>query len=226
MSDAAADFELEDVILAFQNSKARDTHTCIVGQVVKYNSAAQTADIQPMVRVACKNELGQSVTETHPIMPNVPIRWPNFGGFMIIGPLSVGDFVDVHFMESDPSLWRTTGQLSDPLDLRTHSLSFAFATPGARPDTSPLTDPGAALVIGNQGTPVQMVIDGTHITLGSGSGSDFIALAGLVNTALASIRTTLNTHTHVAPPGGGTTATGLPQQAPLGDVSTTIAKAK
>lgn len=64
--------------------------------------------------------------------------------------------------------------------------------------------------------------DGT-VHLGGVAGN-FLALAGLVDARLASIQSSFNSHTHVAPAGGGTTAAPVPLIGSLDTVASTRVK--
>lgn len=187
--DPAATPSPLEVLRAVIAHELREVHKTLVGVVVKYNPTTQRADVQPVIRTPTPSENGDEFQE-HPVIPNVPVRFPGGKGFTIIWPLEPGDFVDLHFQDEDHSAWRVTGQTSDPLVLDRHGM-FAYCTPGARPDTDPNEDGAASetrLILGREGANLQIRIDATHIELGKNP-SDFAALASLVNARIAALET-------------------------------------
>jgi hypothetical protein len=202
--DPAATHSDLEVIRAVIASELREVHKTVVAKVVKYDAAKQRADVQPVMRAPVTDETGEDVFQEHPVIPNVPVRFPGGKGFIILWPLEPGDFVDLHFQDEDHSTWRVTGQTSDPLVLDRHGM-FAYCTPGARPDVSPNADGADSdtrLIIGREGGTLQIRIDSTHIELGKAP-ADWVALANLVNARFATleghvnaIRQAYNGHTH------------------------------
>ena len=225
MTSPSATLDIDDVIQIITDAQRRDLHTCMPGQVVTYYPATQTADIQPLVRAPRADGSGY---EDHPILPHVPVRWFSCGPFVIVGFLHAGDVVDVHFTSADASGWRSSGQVSDPLDTRMHAMSSAFCTPGARAaaDTlhAPTTD---ELVIGVDNDDQQVVIDASFVRMGRGA-TDFVALATLVNAQLTAIKTATDAAIAAAGPGAANFTAFKTSLTPAwpADVSATVAKAK
>ncbi len=116
-----------DVIRSAIESRLLDLHTSIPGVVVSYNPLLQTADVQPVVKRAIATYDGDTEHETLPVIHNVPIEWPGGGGFAMQFPVQPGDNVWLIFSEAATAQWRSTGQVSEPGDLRRHDLSYACA---------------------------------------------------------------------------------------------------
>ncbi len=177
-----------EIITAGTDSLRGSLYHCWPGQVVAFNAGAETADIQPMV-----NDLrfdivtGATVSEPWPVISGVPIAWPKFGGFQVIGPLAQGDGVVLTAFDLDPTAYFQTNQRSDPAHPARHSGAYWRATPcnltnaGVSPDS-----PVAQFVIGQAGQPIQIRFDGSTIWLGNNP-TDFIALASLVNNLFTEI---------------------------------------
>lgn len=224
-SDPAASVSLLEFTRAIVEAEASDLHTTIPGVVIKYDVATQTADVQPIVRA---HALDADVpTEEHPILPNVPVRFPGGGGFIVHFPLAPGDHVDLHFMQADPSAWRSTGQMSDPVDTRRHDMSFAYATPGCRPDTAPITDASAsALTIGRDGHAQMITVDSSFVTLGAGA-TEAAALASKVVACLDVIMTLLQTTPSTGIPAAAVAMlTNVAWTAPRAAIAATLVKVK
>lgn len=197
--DGAASVELDEAIRAAIEKDRHALHTTMPGLVVNYNATTQRADIQPVIRAINGGDT-DAAPEDHPLIPNVPVRFPRGGGFMVTFPLVPGDHVDLHFQEADASAWRTSGQTSDPLQTVRHSMSFAYATPGAcTEDDTPVDTSTTDLIIGKDNSVYQVRIHPSggspYIALGKGA-TDFVALASLVNARLDAIQTKFNAHTH------------------------------
>ena len=109
------------------------------------------------------------------------VRFPRFGTFRIVGPITSGQSVTVQFFELDPSRFYATGEHSRPDILRHHGL-FATCTPDLHSDSQAfaVTDEGL-LRIGTEDAVTEITIDGDGIVrVGSHTATDFVALASLV----------------------------------------------
>lgn len=181
-----------EVITGAIESRLLDLHTCLPGKVVTFDPIGQSVDVQPMVKRAINSYDGELVHEELPIVHNVPIAFPGGGGYVMRFPVTAGDHVWLMFSEAAMSQWRTTGQISEPVDLRRHDLSYACAmylpfgtvAEAAVAAADPLLPPTA----GRMDCP-------SPFTFGSQLTGDFVALAAKVDAALALIKT----HVHPVP---------------------------
>jgi hypothetical protein len=182
---------LPDVIERMLDAHDEELHTAFVGRIESYDAAAQTADVQPLIRRRISTTDGGFRSEEMPTVRAVPVAWPRAGDWFLHMPLSAGDTVLVVVAERDFARWRVTGEASDPIDTRSHHLSHAIAVPGVYPRTKPLLDtPGNKLVLGAQFSgsddppfaPLTVRIGATDIKLGTELGAEsFVALATLVD---------------------------------------------
>lgn len=177
------------------DSRVQDVWTTFPARVVTYDPATQTADLEPQIRRTLPTEDGDTDTEDLPVIPNVPIQFPRGGGdtYAITWKLQADDFVWVHVCTVAIGNWRRTGEVSDPGDVRTHSLGSCFAVPGAAPNSKTLdqaNDSDHALVI-----------EAPLIKLGKDA-TDFAALAALVNGNFTKIKNLFNSWTPVPNDGG------------------------
>lgn len=118
-----------EVIAAAIESRLLDLHTSIPGKVVGFDAASQSVDVQPVVKRAIATYDGELTHEELPIIHNVPVAFPSGGGYVLRLPIRAGDHVWLIFSEAATAQWRTTGQVSEPGDLRRHDLSYACAVP-------------------------------------------------------------------------------------------------
>lgn len=194
---------LAQVIRAAQNALKAGLHTSLPGVVKSYDAQKKTADIQPVIKVPVYDpETGEpGEAETLPVIPNVPVSMPRGGGFHLSFPLEAGDHVTLVFSESATGQWRTSGEVSEPGDVRRHSLGYPTAFPGAHPDADVLTDDAnplfsGKLVIGKDGDPTSSVrIGGGSVECGGAlplplaMGPAAVTLAGALATGFTAIAT-------------------------------------
>ena len=160
-------------------------------------------DVQPMVNdVRLDVQTGGKVSEPWPVLQKVPVAWPNFGGFVLSGPLAPMDQVMLEAWDRDPSAYQAQGRsqlpvdppdvrklggnywVARPLDIITPLKSFAAAAAGA--------------VIGYDGGPGIISFSSSGLKLGGPTAADFVALASKVDACMAAIKT----HTHPVPAAG------------------------
>jgi hypothetical protein len=111
-------------------------------------------------------------------------------------PLEAGDHVWIMFAEADFAAWRVSGSKGEPALLRRHGI-FPFAIPGAFSEVdaakAPLaSEPGA--VFGKLPSGPRLLVSSDGLKLGGcvAPTEDYVALAGLVNTALTGIKNAIS----------------------------------
>lgn len=172
-----ANVRLEEVIQAANQAQRAGLHTCLPGKVILFDPITTTVTVQPTVKNPVFDvESGERDTpEDPPVIPNVPVVYPRGGGYQVSFPLEPGDHVVLVFSELSTAQWRVSGDLSEPGDVRRHSLGYPFAIPGAfplldvllaqNPVASPLT--AGKLAIGQDGNPATTIrVDATSVELG------------------------------------------------------------
>lgn len=185
--------DLADVITDGVEGRMIDVMTSTIGIVQKYDPATDTVDVNlPIMHPV--NEDGDVAYQQLPVLPSLPIAWPQGGGFVLTFPLKKGDAVLVIFTHDDPGLWRETGAPQTiPTQLQRHSLAHGFVIPGVRPATTPLA-PGqainrvAGIVLGKDGGDQVIEITDAGIGLGHLAVAP-VALAPGVVTALNALST-------------------------------------
>lgn len=211
--------ELADVLIAATRGALSRVRTGIPAKVTAYDPLTNTVDVEIVVDNPVFDLDDGRTFETFPPIPSVPVIWPRAGGYVVTLPLGPGDFVWLAFSELPLAEWRSTGQKSQPVDARRHSIGYPYATPGAFPDTSPLSPSpldvvarSSMMVMGEDGGPAQIVIDKAAVpTIKIGREAvDFVALsiptqagiaaamaqANAASAAALAMISTFNTHTH------------------------------
>lgn len=180
---AGEDLEWAELLQRVLDARAAEILTAIPGVIVSYDSTKQAADILPVVRRALTDENDKIVHEDLPIVPNVPILFPSGGGYSVTWPLVKGDPVDLIVQTYAFAQWRQANEVSDPGDLRLHSLGNCMAIPGGRPN--------ATLIPNTQAGANAYIIEGPEIRLGADA-TDFVALASKVLAELTEIKAAIS----------------------------------
>lgn len=192
--------QLSDVIRHGIEEDRMDLHTACPATVVRVDLAKGQIDAKPLVRDIVQPTPDVRLAVSVPIITNVPIVWPGANGMRITFPMQVGDFVLLIFAERSIDTWLSSGNEVDPGDPRRHAMSDAIAIPGIRPFNKAWHGADAA-----------------KITIGSEDGASHTAAwADEVATALANLKSAVESHTHKYNPGPGSL---VPTLSPLASSS-------
>lgn len=205
-----SDFKPNDLLeSAIQEGVAtalKELHTCLPGQIISFDDATQTADIQPTIKM----KVGENL-QNLPVLSGVPVRFPKSADFSLSFPLAADDEVLLIFSERSLDTWLTHGGIQNPFDVRRHDLSDAFAVPMAYSQKNLIPSfPSANLEMkANTGSAKVELTPATEIILNSGS--DFAVQFSALQTAFDELKDAYNGHDHVET--GGTTNPPLQQSA-------------
>ena len=194
---------LAEIIRANNAALRAGLHTSMPGVIQSYDPVTKTADVLPAIKTPLyEPETGaEGEAEELPVIPNVPVSFPRGGGWHLSFPLSAGDHVTLVFSEAATGQWRASGEVSEPGDVRRHSLGYPTAFLGAAPDDAILLDDVAGnpitegkLVLGKDGDPTQSIrIGPTGIEVGGAlpmplaMGPDTVAVLNAIVTAVAGL---------------------------------------
>lgn len=194
----AEDVSLADLLRQASAAALDGVYTSMPGVVQKYDAAKQTIDVLPAVRRwYVDSETGERVAEDLPVIPTVPVVFPAGGGYALTFPLAAGDPVTLVFSMVSAAEFLETGQITLPLDTRTHCANYPVALPGALPRPAALTDATDTMLhLGYRGADAQIEITHSEVHLGRGA-TETLALASKMVTELGKIATALGT---CAPP--------------------------
>lgn len=187
-----------EVLRSAMEAATKTVMTSLPGKVVSYDPSTKLAVVEPMVHVG--NPL--------PPIPAVPVKWPRFGGFRLVGPLNAGDEVTLIFSKWDPSRYRKSGEKS-AANLSRDAGIYPIAIPGSEADTSYDGGEDAFLHIGNDAGDCEIVVEPNKIRLGAAGASHPVAWGDTVDNNINAIKNWLTTHTHtVATTGSASAQTG------------------
>ena len=162
MAGAGKSVTLAEVFRANNAALKAGIHTSLPGVIKSYDPETKLADVLPVIKAPKFDpETGETMeSEELPVIPNVPVQFPRGGGWHMSFPLEEGDHVTLVFSESATGAWRTSGEVSEPGDVRRHALGYPSAFLGAHPDDDVLADDAATstltagkMVIGRDGNP-------------------------------------------------------------------------
>ena len=114
-------------------SHIKDLHTQMPGIIRSFDPITQLASVQPAIKRIFKTVEESSeflVPADLPLLINVLVIFPRGGGFSMTFPVSPGDECLLEFCERSIDRWHETGEISEPLARRFHSLSDATAIVG------------------------------------------------------------------------------------------------
>ena len=182
----------ELLVEAIEAARA-EHHQGLPAKVVKFDGDKQSCDVQPLLLRVILDEDQKEVKERYPQITNVPINYPNGGGWSLIFPLKPDDTVYLAFSERSLDRWLESdpGQEIDPEHARKHDLSDAVCVPGIRVRKNAikaLASIGDNCRIGrDDGTDPAIVlkVDGT-IEIGEDA-TEALVLGDNLNTALSAL---------------------------------------
>lgn len=182
-------WDLPAVIKAAIDKRLLTVHTHVVARVLKYDPVRQRVDAQAEIRKSKYGEDGSRAAVQLPVFVDVPVAWPQFGGFRMVGPLNPGDRVLLEFSEQSLDRWKPNGGDVDPADDRRFHASDAVAIPGVTDAAHALKDaPTAHMSIGADDGSAAVSIDkvNSEVRVGDDSASkhaafneEFSAFVGL-----------------------------------------------
>jgi hypothetical protein len=175
---------LAEIIRLAIDGRLLDVNVGCVGRVESFTPGPPgppVADVVPVIRRALLDTEGNVVHEELPVIPNVPVIYLRGSGdlYYVTVPLVKGDHVQLVFNTQSFAQWRETGAISDPGDLRLHSLGNPVAIPGIGPKATTVTV-----------DPLAMVIEGPLVKVGPAA-VDWVANAELVWAELGKISTAI-----------------------------------
>jgi hypothetical protein len=169
-------------------------------RVTSYDAAKRRVSVKPLIKESYVDGFtGERLTESVPVITDVPVAFPRGGSYRIEFPIAAGDTGWLWFADRSLDRWLASGGEVDPGDDRDHHLTDAVFYPGVQafgavPSTAA---PDDCMSVGLDGGAV-IEIDGDEVRVG-GSGAVSLAKINELNNLLAAFLT----HTH-AVVGGST----------------------
>lgn len=114
--------------------------TAMPGIVQSFNAAAMTAQVQLAIKGVYADPKTSALSFVNlPLLVDVPVCFPGWGGVTLTFPIVKGDECLVVFASRCIDAWWQNGGVQKPLEYRMHDLSDGFMTPGGRSQPRVLT---------------------------------------------------------------------------------------
>lgn len=207
--DRSSVVTMPQVLDRLRSSLLGDFRVSIPAIVTEYDPTTQQISAKPTIRQRVQDESGEFVSESLPVVNNVPVVSLGGGGFRLVFPMQVGDPVCLLFTDVSLDKWLSVGGSDvDPLDDRAHDLTDAIAIPGVRSGPGALKDaPTDRLSLGvDNGSAAKIEITATEVQAG---GTSPLATKADID-SLASF---IATHKHLGVTTGAGTS-GVPDATP------------
>ena len=163
---------LQDLLARFRSSIVADLHTSLPGEIIRYDSNTQKADVRPLVKERYTDESGATQARDLPVIPAVPVKFPGGGGYRMTFPMDPGDTGLIVFCEASLDKWLVSGGAVDPADDRHHDLTDAVFIPGLRDFGHPLGSAPTDRATFGKDDGLQIHISPSLVTVGSNSPAD------------------------------------------------------
>lgn len=123
--------EAEAVQAAIDGRQA-EIWTVLPGIIESFDAVAQTAVVQPALRIPFVGPSGEIALLTMPLLLDCPVEFPGGGGMTLTFPVQEGDECTVKFASRCIDGWWQSGGIQAPAEWRMHDLSDGFAQVGVR----------------------------------------------------------------------------------------------
>lgn len=120
--------------------------TALPGIITEYDSTRLVCAVQPAILGTVVRQDGQPELVNLPLLVDVPVVFPQGGGFTLTFPLAAGDEVLVVFASRCVDAWWQQGGVQPEAEYRMHNLSDGFAIVGPRSQGRPLDGVSASNV--------------------------------------------------------------------------------
>ncbi len=193
--------------------------TAMPGIVQSVDLEAMTCEVQPAIQGTIEDENGVLQSVNLPILVDIPICFPNAGGFIITFPMAKGDEVLVVMASRCIDAWWQSGGIQRPMEARMHDLSDSFAIPGPR------SQPNVATSISSTDLEIRNKAGSVYISITSGGKIGFQNATTSLKGVLTDLETAVNTFMTAlaALSGGAAPATQAMLQVPAAAAVTALA---
>jgi len=207
--------DLVEGVLAALEGRQAEMWTAMPGIIREYFPATMTCTVQLAIKMNVREPTGAiRFVEVTPLI-NVPVIFPNGGGFSLTFPIKPNDECLVIFAMRCIDFWWQSGGVQLQGDHRMHDINDGFALVGARSQPrklSPAPNAGAVQLRSDDGTALVAIEANKNITLTTPGTLTINATAVQINAPVTATGNvigdgiSLKTHTHPGvQPGGAST---------------------
>lgn len=178
----------------------------VPAKVVSFNASEQTIVAQPLIREKIINRFNGDVNWlTIPVIPDVPVCFPQAGNFVLTMPIAAGDEVLLVFNDSCIDSWWANGGLQNWNDKRRHDLSDAVAVIGLNslPNKISSIASNATELRSKSGT-TKVRVESSQVSMTAGGNNVTVGTTGVSITGILTINgRPYLTHQHTGVQSGG-----------------------
>jgi len=183
---------LQELFIAALDGRQRELWTALPCIIQSFNTTALTCTALPQIPVPVEDpQTGANNWVNLPLLIDVPVYFPNGGGYTLTFPIAKGDEALVIFASRCIDSWWYYGRNVNPTELRMHDLSDGFAFVGIRSQTRLLTNVSAT------STQLRSETGNTLIDLKETSGTGTVTVTS-ANVVLNTTNTTINSSGTIA----------------------------
>lgn len=160
-----------------------------------------TVDVVPMLTDSYEDDTEKTVSYSLPIIPAIPIMFPEGNDFVDTWPIKKGDQGWILFADRSLDQWQQKGNKGDPVDPLTefrHALpAKGLFLPGGRSVKEAFSewDPDRRVIGAKGGPRIAFTAEKIHLGVDhKADASDAVALASLVKTEIGKVHDKLNAH--------------------------------
>ena len=141
----------------FGDNLAASICVAMPGRVTAYEREKHRASVQPLLR----RVYADGRADDMPVIPGVPVIFPQAGGAVLDFPVAKGDTVLLVFADRALDTWLASGDMATPPSLASHTLSDAIAIPGLRAfNGKPIPNAGNDVILSYAGAVFRLKEDG------------------------------------------------------------------
>lgn len=155
-------------VLDSQGADTRDQiRVAMPGIIQSFDPDTVTCVVQPAIRAIRRDNDGNTETKDYPLITDVPVVFPRGGGCTLTFPISTGDECLLIFADRCIDFWWQSGGIQEPVDVRQHDLSDAFAIVGPQSQAQKISNisTSAAQLRSDDGSAFVEVATGHDITV-------------------------------------------------------------
>lgn len=146
-----------------QNITMFKTHVALPAIVQSFNASKQTVDVQPAIREKMIDPDNKIYYQQYPLLINVPIVFPQAGGYSITFPINRGDECIVIFSDLAIDNWWESGGVQNPVEQRRHDLSDGIAIFGLKNQSRISSVPSSLTLRGPNGDRIEVTGSGVNV---------------------------------------------------------------
>lgn len=152
--------DLTEAVRTSLDGRQAEIWTALPGIINSFDPDAMTVSVQPAIKGTTTAPNGTDVSVALPLLVDVPIQFPQGGGFCLTFPIVAGDECLVVFASRCIDGWWQSGGIQPPAEHRMHDLSDGFALIGVR----------------SQARKLDPAINTSDVQLRSDDGNNYVAI--------------------------------------------------